>query len=164
MSIGNLNRLNSKSLYGNGIHAASSAVRVVGRVRDVQRCPERSVKFLPPVCTFRIERRAEDGTGQTSILVEMRGFPLDGSVEEGDWVEVVGVRPSWKTVQAEEIVNLSTAGRFRATPDPDVEDTPKDALFLLVRRIITVFLALVTFGGLGVIAAFVCGYRVVPGA
>jgi hypothetical protein len=138
----------------------------VGRVSDLKECPERSEKFYPPLCCFRIERPgpSPSGIGFSRLAVEMFGFPLDGTVVEGDWIEVIGDRKRGWTVRAEEIIPLSTGERFRAVPEPRFEDDPKNARFLFVRRLVVLFLALVACGGVGALVWSAFGLRVFHGA
>jgi mono/diheme cytochrome c family protein len=64
--------------------------------------------------TFRVERIEEGGSQPASIPVEMRGARIDGSVTDGDWVEVPGRWHPGQTLRPTTFLNLMTLETIKA--------------------------------------------------
>ena len=59
------------------------------------------------VVTFRVERYDDAGNQILMVPVQMKGLSYEGSVSEGDWVQVGGRRRAG-TLHAKELKNLTT--------------------------------------------------------
>lgn len=59
------------------------------------------------VWSFRVDAWDESGQPQPPVTVEMRGTRFEGSIAEGDWVELAGRAPSGVVVHPRTIRNLT---------------------------------------------------------
>jgi hypothetical protein len=87
--------------------------RVRGQARAVKQRTERYGKSSKEVISFRIERYDSAGNRLQPVGVELRGYGFQGSVNDGDWVEVAG-RSRDGTFVARRIDNLTTNAIVRA--------------------------------------------------
>ncbi|MFF4096805.1 hypothetical protein ACFYYY_23955 [Streptomyces sp. NPDC001834] len=95
-------------------------VRVVeGQVHGVQLRTEQQRDASEAVWTFRIERYDDSGNRVQLIPVEMRGYRVEGSISDGDWVRGTGKMKSG-TFRMSEVENLTTGARVRAKGIPRI--------------------------------------------
>jgi hypothetical protein len=94
------------------------------------------------VLTFRIL----DGDGGYPAEVELRSRSLSGSVQEGDWVELVDQRAKSGRYQVDRLTNLTTGAVVETAPG-----LPKGVRVVLVTLFVLFFLAVVGFILVGVI-------------
>jgi F0F1-type ATP synthase membrane subunit b/b' len=86
---------------------------VEGQVRGIQQRTESiGQSSSTMVWTFRIERYDHDGNRLPPIPVQMRSIAFEGSLSEGDEVEITGV---WKdgTLHTEDVQNLTTGATVK---------------------------------------------------
>lgn len=60
------------------------------------------------VLTYRLHRRAPDGSEMPVLQVEMRGRELQGMIAEGDLVQAPAPLPPTGAIQLETVTNLTT--------------------------------------------------------
>ncbi|MFG3468111.1 hypothetical protein [Streptomyces sp. NPDC047982] len=95
-------------------------VRVVeGQVHGVQLRTEQQRDASEAVWTFRIERYDDSGNRVQLIPAEMRGYRVEGSISDGDWVRGTGTMKSG-TFRMSEVENLTTGARVRAKGIPRI--------------------------------------------
>lgn len=82
-----------------------AASAVTGEARGVTQ----RVEHAEQVWTLRVERHDRHGNRLQPVAVEMRGERFDGSVSDGDWIEVTG---RWRegTLVADRVANVTTGG------------------------------------------------------
>jgi hypothetical protein len=95
---------------------SSSAVGVVRNVSKVVG-PWRGKPAAVQIWTFRLETYEDDGSPRDVIGVEMRGFAISGTLDNGDWVEIAE-RPSSDGYRPKEVRNLTTGDVVRAKKLP----------------------------------------------
>ena len=66
------------------------------------------------VWDFRLERADEKGAPLPRIPVEMRGQGFDGSLSDGDWVQVDGKWQQGETLHVDAARNLTTGAEVRS--------------------------------------------------
>ncbi|MCT9113026.1 hypothetical protein [Streptomyces mirabilis] len=64
------------------------------------------------IWNFRVERYDESGDRVQLIPAEMRGYSIEGSISDGDWVRGTGTMKSG-TFRMNEAENLTTGARVR---------------------------------------------------
>ncbi|MFD5522458.1 hypothetical protein [Streptomyces sp. NPDC127066] len=64
------------------------------------------------IWSFRVERYDESGDRVQLIPVEMRGYGIEGSISDGDWVRGTGTMKSG-TFRMKEAENITTGARVR---------------------------------------------------
>ncbi|MEU9763279.1 hypothetical protein AB0D98_26905 [Streptomyces sp. NPDC047987] len=95
-------------------------MRVVeGQVHGVQLRTEQQRDASEAVWTFRIERYDDSGNRVQLIPAEMRGYRVEGSISDGDWVRGTGTMKSG-TFRMSEVENLTTGARVRAKGIPRI--------------------------------------------
>lgn len=104
---------------------------VEGQVHGVQFRTEQQRDTYEAVCTFRVERYDDSGNRVQLVPVEIRGYRVEGSISDGDWVRGSG-RMKSGTFRMTEAQNLTTGASVRA------KGIPRIALVLVL-----VFFALV---------------------
>lgn len=94
--------------------APTGPLRVVeGQVRGVQLRTEQQGDNSQVILSFRVERYDESGDRVQLIPAEMRGFGIEGSISDGDWVRGTGTMKSG-TFRMNEAENLTTGARVRS--------------------------------------------------
>ena len=91
---------------------------VRGRVAALQQRQEMATMAGTPatlVWNFRVQREGSDGTQLPTVTVQMRGVSFEGSIINGDEVEIKarGFKPG-DVIKAREIRNLTSNSRVRA--------------------------------------------------
>lgn len=122
----------------------------------VQRQEARSTGSTTQVWTFRMERHDGNGNPLPSVPVEMRAASFEGSVSEGDWVEVHGQWREGQTIRPKRVRVLATGAVVKRRGFQP--GTPLGVLAILT---ILSVCALVAFTALHEFDAFgrISGYR-----
>lgn len=89
--------------------SSRSIIGIAGQVR-LQVVPFNGHAAAKQSLTFRVAVMDRRGHPQGTIAVEMRGFRIQGNVENGDWVELYKVSRGGKVTSFR---NLSTGGEIR---------------------------------------------------
>ncbi|MER6503666.1 hypothetical protein ABT218_31035 [Streptomyces sp. NPDC001455] len=92
---------------------------VEGQVHGAQFRTEQQRDISETVCTFRVERYDDSGNRVQLIPVEMRGYRVEGSISDGDWVRGTG-RMKSGTFHMTEVENLTTGAGVRAKRIPRI--------------------------------------------
>ena len=67
------------------------------------------------VWSFRVERYDASGNRLQPVPVEMKGERFDGSISEGDWVELPGDWKPGQVVNPSQVKNLTTGATVRGS-------------------------------------------------
>jgi hypothetical protein len=84
---------------------------IVGRVALLDLRGEGSARLQFRVLTFRLERMNPNGEPMSTMAVTMRGLSLDGSIHNGDWVQLPTARMPSRPLTR--ITNLTTGETVR---------------------------------------------------
>lgn len=95
------------------------------------------------VWDFRVERTDPSGKPLPRVAVELRGQSFQGSINNGDWVELFGEWRSGDVVKVDEVKNLTTNATVRTQAVPRVKGVSGSGWALLIPF---VFLAVIGAG------------------
>ncbi|MFF9652814.1 hypothetical protein [Streptomyces sp. NPDC014622] len=104
---------------------------VEGQVHGARFRTEQQRDTSEAVCTFRVERYDDSGNRVQLIPVEMRGYRVEGSISDGDWVRGTG-RMKSGTFRMTEVENLTTGADVRAKGIPRIALVFVFVLFALI--------------------------------
>ncbi|OKJ41572.1 hypothetical protein [Streptomyces sp. CB01580] len=104
---------------------------VEGQVHGARFRTEQQRDTSEAVCTFRVERYDDSGNRIQLIPVEMRGYRVEGSISDGDWVRGTG-RMKSGTFRMTEVENLTTGADVRAKGIPRIALVFVFVLFALI--------------------------------
>lgn len=114
-------------------------------MHGVQFRTEQQRESSEAVWTFRVERYDDSGNRVQLIPVEMRGYRVEGSISDGDWVRGSG-RMKSGTFRMAEVENLTTGANVRAKGIPRIALVLVFVVFVAVLAFI-IWGAVQTFGG-----------------
>jgi hypothetical protein len=97
---------------GPSLVSAPGVIR--GKASGLQQRLEYKTRRPLVVWNFRLERWDSSGSPMTRVPVEMRGQSFQGSLNNGDWIEVRAKWKPGKTVHASRVTDLSTSTVVRA--------------------------------------------------
>ena len=113
---------------GNTRHTPPVALRrgyILGNVRGFQSRTENQSSLSTPqapriwtIWTFRVECLDTQGNRIALVPVEMRGLSFQGSITDGDSVEIRGSASSRGTIRPGEVRNLTTGAVVRSSGKP----------------------------------------------
>ncbi|GAC1465709.1 MAG: hypothetical protein PVSMB7_10320 [Chloroflexota bacterium] len=86
--------------------------KIRGQVFDIERSYSRLI--------FWLERHHAAGGRLSNIPVEMLGLKIEGTIKNGDWVEISGSDTPWDTIRTSEVKNLTTGRILVAFGNPEV--------------------------------------------
>ncbi len=87
---------------------------IVGHVRGLREKPENNFT----VYSFRVESFDELGNRLTPVTVEMRGISFEGSLNEGDEIEIQKKYRPGRTIKVSRLHNITAASPFKAREYP----------------------------------------------
>ena len=94
---------------------AASGNRIIGDVREFRPRNQREGQLNMEIWSFRVERYDASGNRLQPVPVEMRGERFDGSISEGDWVELPGEWKPGQVVHPDQVKNLTTGATVRGS-------------------------------------------------
>ncbi len=118
-----------------GLANTSRSAVIRGQVSGLQQRLEHWAVRPVTVWDFRVERHDDAGNPLPRIHVEMRGRSFEGSIANGDWVEITANRKNGKVLHTRNVRNL-TAGVIVTTRGQTVART--EATLRLVMLLIIV--------------------------
>jgi hypothetical protein len=87
---------------------------IVGHVRGLSEKPARDFT----VYSFRVESYDEQGNRLSPVTVEMQGIGFEGSLNEGDEVEIRKKYRPGRTIKVSQLYNITAASPFKAREYP----------------------------------------------
>jgi hypothetical protein len=87
---------------------------IKGQVSGMQVRLEQALRKSWGVWAFRVERKDADGKPLPRVPVEMRARRFDGSINNGDWVEITAKWRRGKLLHPRQVRNLSTGVTVKA--------------------------------------------------
>jgi hypothetical protein len=96
-----------------------------GQVSSYQERFERTLHTLTTVWSFRLERQDEAKKPLPRVPVEMRGLEFDGTIRQGDWIEIDAEWNEGTTLRPYKVRNLTSNAVITAkgyTPPPPPPD------------------------------------------
>jgi hypothetical protein len=99
-----------------GIHAArpqwtASGNRVIGEAREVRQRAESEGAINWSITSFRVERYDKAGNRLQPVPVEMRATKFNGTLSEGDWVEIPGSWQPGQVMKPRQVNDLTTGAQ-----------------------------------------------------
>ncbi len=82
--------------------------RVIGEVREFRERRETEGNFTWTIWSFRVERYDESGNRMQPVPVEIRGMKFEGTISEGDWVELPELWKPGEVASPKKFTNLTT--------------------------------------------------------
>ena len=86
--------------------------RVIGEVREFRERRETEGNFTWTIWTFRVERYDESGNRMQPVPVEIKGMKFEGTISEGDWVELPELWKPGEVASPKKFDNLTTGARI----------------------------------------------------
>ena len=89
--------------------------RIVGEVREFRERhePQGNINWI--IWTFRVERYDKSGNQMQPVPVEMKGLKFEGTISEGDWVELPGQWKPGEIASPKKFINLTTGSEIRGS-------------------------------------------------
>jgi hypothetical protein len=88
-------------------HLVSDAEHLRGRISLFRSRPELMGTQYGTVWNFRVDSWDSEGRSQPAVAVEMRGLQFNGSLGEGDWVEIPGPWEAGKNLRVGRLRNIT---------------------------------------------------------
>jgi hypothetical protein len=88
-------------------HPVSDAEHLRGRVSLLRSRNELMGTRYGTVWNFRVDSWDSEGKSQPAVAVEMRGLQFNGSLGEGDWVEITGPWEAGKNFRVARLQNIT---------------------------------------------------------
>jgi hypothetical protein len=139
---------------------AANGNRIIGEVRDFHDRTQKQGQLNFTVWSFRVDRYDASGNLLQPVPVEVKGEIINGSISDGDWVELPGDWKSGQIAQPEFVKNLTTGATVQGyvTPGSKISVTIGYVFFcsfLLVAAFF--FIMLVVLPILGIIKSLLGG-------
>jgi hypothetical protein len=94
---------------------AATGNRIIGEVREFRPRNQREGQLSMEIWSFRVERYDASGNRLQPVPVEMKGERFDGSISEGDWVELPGHWKPGEVAHPDQVNNLTTGATVRGS-------------------------------------------------
>jgi hypothetical protein len=89
----------------------ASGNRVIGEAREVRQRAESEGAINWSISSFRVERYDQAGNRMQPVPVEMRATKFDGTLSEGDWVEIPGTWQPGQVMKPKRVNDLTTGAQ-----------------------------------------------------
>ena len=90
---------------------AASGNRVIGEAREVRQRSESEGAINWSINSFRVERYDKAGNRLQPVPVEMRATKFNGTLSEGDWVEISGTWQPGQVMKPRQVNDLTTGAQ-----------------------------------------------------
>jgi len=86
--------------------------RVIGEVREFRERRETEGNFTWTIWSFRVERYDASGNQMPPVPVEIKGMKFEGTISEGDWVELPDPWKPGEVASPKKFDNLTTGAKI----------------------------------------------------
>jgi hypothetical protein len=125
---------------------AAKGNKVIGEAHEYR---PRSEGTAFTVWSFRVDRYDKSGNRLPPVPVEMKGLQFDGSLSEGDWVEVPGAWKPGEVMKPTRFNNLTTGATIKSKT-PFLFKISQVIAFVIALVVIAIFIGIAIF----IIASF----------
>ncbi|MGD8603105.1 MAG: hypothetical protein PVF49_00900 [Anaerolineales bacterium] len=95
-----------------------SKTKIVGYVRGLSQRMAQMGQQTTQIYSFRVETFDAQGNRQSPVTVEMQGIGFEGSLNEGDQVEIDKKPRPGKAIKINKLMNLTSGAVFKAKDYP----------------------------------------------
>lgn len=122
---------------------AASGNRIIGEVRELNHRQQKEGAYNKEIWSFRVIRYDAAGNRLQPVPVELKGERIDGSISDGDWVEIPKNWKPGEVVISDQVKNLTTGATLKGsiTSASKIGNTCAMAIFIVFLLIAGSFVA-----------------------